>query len=176
MEPGMSECPGCGLSLPVSDAPFDPRRNASAACWELYMTVVGHELSHIPQLGALHQLTEDAYSAQHAGARVPAIGMAFALIGLHLALDDGWSGNAVRAAHQFLAARHNEWPHFEPPSTPASLTIAHVAGSPTPEEHASRVRAWSASVWESWSAQHAAVREWADYVLDKAARARLRSA
>ena len=140
------------------------------------MTVVGHELSHIPQLGGLHQLTEDAYGGQHAGPRVPAIGMAFALIGLHLAFDAGWSGNAVRAAHQYLAARHKEWPRFGQPSKPAALTVSHVAGSPTPEAHASRVRAWASSVWESWSAEHAAVREWADEVLDEAARARLRSA
>ena len=140
------------------------------------MTVVGHELSHIPQLGRLHQLTQDAYTGQHAGPRVPAIGIAFALIGLHLALDSGWSGNEVRAAHQYLAARHKVWPGFEPPSAPAALTVSHVAGSPTPEEHASRVRAWASSVWESWSAEHAAVQEWADQVLDEAERARLGSA
>jgi hypothetical protein len=140
------------------------------------MTVVGHELSHIPQLGGLHQLTEDAYAAQHAGPRVPPIAMAFALIGLHLALDEGWSGTGVRSAHQYLAAHHKDWPHFAPPREPAALTIADIAGSHTPEEHASRVRAWATSVWESWSTEHLAVREWADQVLDGAARARLRSA
>jgi len=140
------------------------------------MTVVGHELSHIPKLGGLHQLTEDAYAAQHAGLRVPAIGMAFALIGLHLALDEGWTGTAIRAAHQYLAAHYKDWPQFAAPAEPAALTVAHVAGSPTPEEHASRVGAWAASVWESWSAEHRAVREWANQTLDEAARARLRSA
>jgi hypothetical protein len=143
---------------------------------ELYMTVVGHELTHIPKLGRLHQLTEDAYGAQHAGPRVPAIGMAFALIGLHLVLDAGWSGTAVRAAHQYLAAHYKNWPRFTAPGQPAVLTVAHVAGSPTPEVHASRVRAWAASVWESWSTEHQAVREWANQTLDEAARARLRSA
>lgn len=140
------------------------------------MTVVGHELTHIPQLGGLHQLTEDAYAAQHAGPRVPAIGMAFALVGLHLALDERWSGTAVRSAHQYLAAHQKNWPLFAPPSEPARLSIAHVAGSPMPEEHASRVRAWAASVWEAWSTQHQAVREWANQTLDEAVRARLRSA
>ena len=140
------------------------------------MTVVGHELTHIPQLGGFHQLTEDAYAAQHAGPGVPAIGIAFALIGLHLALDEGWSGTGIRAAHQYLAAHHNEWPHFATPSEPAALTVAHVAGSPTPAEHASRVQSWAASVWESWSTEHQAVREWANETLDEAARARLRSA
>jgi hypothetical protein len=140
------------------------------------MNVVGHELSHIPQLGGLHQLTEDAYGAQHAGPKVPAIGMAFALIGLHLALDEGWSGNGVRSAHQYIAAHHRDWPRFAAPQIVAGLTIAHVAGSSTPEEHASRVRAWAASVWESWSAEHQAVREWANQVLSQSVRGRLQSA
>lgn len=140
------------------------------------MTIVGHELSHVPQLGGLHQLTVDAYGAQHTGPMVPAIGTAFALIGLHLTLDIGWSGNAVRAAHQYLAAQPHEWPEFATPQTRAGLTIADVAGSQTPQEHASRVRAWAASVWESWSAEHQAVREWANQTLDGAARARLGSA
>jgi Family of unknown function (DUF5946) len=171
-----SACPGCGLRLPVSDWPADPRSNASSACRQLYLSVLGHELSRIPQLGGHHQLTVDAYGAQHVGEQVPAIGSAFALVGLHLALDEGWSGNAVRAAHQHLAAHHTVWPRFEAPAVPGTLTIAHVAGSRTPHEHARRVRAWAASVWQAWSADHDRVREWANQTLNGAIRVRLRSA
>jgi len=169
-----SDCPGCGVSLPVSDWPVRSRANASPACWQLYMSVVGHEFAYLPQLGGLHQLTVDAYGAQHAGEQVPAIGIAFALIGLHLALDDGWSGTQVRAAHQHLAARGGDWPAFSAPMSRAALTIADVAGSPTPEEHAARVRSWAASVWEAWTQEHARVREWADQALSSAVRARMR--
>jgi len=162
--------------LPVSDSPIDPRRNASPACWDLYMMVVGHELAHVPQLGSLHQLTVDAYAAQHAGPQAPAIGVAFALIGLLLALDEGWTGGAVRAAHQHLAADHLDLPQFTPPSVPAPLTIAHVAGSRGPQAHARRVHKWAASVWHAWSTEHARVLELADRTLTDAVRARLRSA
>lgn len=170
-----SACPGCGLTLPISDWPVDRRTNASPACWQLYMRVVGHELAHLPQLGGLHQLTLDSYGAQHAGDQVPPIGTAFSLIGLHLALDERWSGNAVRAAHQHLAAGATTWPHFTPPARRGPFTIGDVAGSPTPEEHAQRVRAWAASVWQAWSAEHDRVREWSDQALSGAVRARLRS-
>ena len=170
-----SACPGCGLTLPVSDWPIDRRTNASPACWQLYLSVVGHELDHLPQLGGLHQLTLDAYGAQHAGDQVPPIGTAFSLIGLHLALDEGWSGNAVRAAHQHLAANSSTWPRFVRPATRGALTIAHVAGSPTPKDHAQRVRALAASVWEAWSMEHDRVRQWANQALSAADRARLQS-
>jgi hypothetical protein len=174
--PESSACPGCGLTLPISDWPIDRRTNASPACWQVYVSVVGHELSHIPQLGGLHQMTEDAYRAQHAGPQVPEIGVAFSLIGLHLALDEGWSGTAVRAAHQHLAARGGPWPRFIPPGLPAEETIGDVAGSPTPEEHTRRVGAWAASVWQRWSAEHDRVRQWASEALTDEVRGRLRSA
>jgi hypothetical protein len=138
--------------------------------------VVGHELGHLALLGGLHQLTVDAYAAQHVGPQVPAVGVAFALIGLHLALDEGWTGAAVRAAHQHLAAHPSGWPRFSAPRTPGWLTVADVAGSPSPEEHARRARSWAASVWQAWSADHQRVREWANDSLTDAVRGRLRSA
>lgn len=169
-------CPGCGLVLPASDWPLGRKVNASPACWHLCSEVMGHEAQHLPALGRLHQLTVDAYGAQHAGVPTPTISTAFALVGLHLALEEGWSGTAVRAAHQALAERHRDWPLFAIPAERGRLTIAHVAASTTPDEHAMRVQAWAASVWKAWRGAHDAVRSWADAVLPPGLRDRLRSA
>ena len=162
--------------LPVSDWPLGRRVNASSACWHLCTEVMGHEAQHLPALGRFHQLTVDAYGAQHAGVPAPPISTAFALVGLHLALEKGWSGTAIRAAHQALAARHRAWPPFAMPTERGRLTIAHVAASTTPDEHAGRVQAWAASVWEAWSSEHDAVRSWADAALPPDLRERLRPA
>ena len=66
--------------------------------------VQGFALHHLQLARDLHQLTVDAYAAQHAprevGVEVPPISVAYALVGLHLALDRGLSGIEVRAAHQ----------------------------------------------------------------------------
>ena len=174
MEADASSCPGCGVVLPISDWPVDGRANASPACWQIRTKVLAHELEHLPELGRFHQLSVDAYAAQHAGDRVPPIATAFALIGLHLTLDEGWTGTAVRAAHQHLAQRFHEWLAFLPPSDPASLTIASVAASQTPREHAERVQAWARSVWEAWAADHGRVRAWAEDALPAEIRGRLR--
>jgi hypothetical protein len=96
-------CPGCGLELPFGDWPLDRAVNASPACWHLCTEVIANEMQNVLDLGRFHQLTVDAYGAQHAGEPTPRISTAFALIGLHLALDEGWTGTAVRAAHQYLA-------------------------------------------------------------------------
>src|SRR5512133_726117 len=62
---GSTTCPGCGLQLPASGLPWDPRRNASPECWQLYGEVQGFALNHLELARDLHQLTVDAYAAQH---------------------------------------------------------------------------------------------------------------
>jgi len=101
----MGRCPGCNVELPGSAEPWDPRSLASEACHELYGEVVGFESQHLVELGPWHQLLVDVYAAQHAGERTPPIGTAFALIGLHLSIEDGWGGLPVRDAHRRGAGR-----------------------------------------------------------------------
>ncbi len=168
-------CPGCGVLLPVSDWPVDRRRNASASCWERYTAVLAMEAEHMPVLGRLHQLTVDTYAAQHPGPQVPAISLPFALIGLHLALEDGWTGVAVRAAHGWLAERGGEWPAFSPPAGRGSLTAADVAEARGPEQHAALIDRWAAVTWDAWRDEHPRVRAWASEVLPPEVRGRLRA-
>jgi hypothetical protein len=154
----MSTCPGCGVVLPGSGAPWDPRSLASEACHALYGEVAGFESQHIVELGRWHQLLVDTYAAQHAGPTTPRIGTAFALIGLQLALEAGWDGLQVRTAHQRLAAASKEWPAFTLPATRGEKTIFDVAMAGAPAEHVERLLAWAATVWAAWASSHDAVR------------------
>src|SRR4029434_8489222 len=92
----------CVLRLPESSLPWDRRRNASPECWQLYGEVQGFALGQLELVRDFQQLTADASAAQHAprevGGDVPPISVAYALVGLHLALDRGVSGLEVRAA------------------------------------------------------------------------------
>jgi hypothetical protein len=162
---GATTCPGCGLELPASGLPWDPRRNASAECWQLYGEVQGFELAHPELVRDFHQLAVDAYAAQHAprdreGA-VPPIGVAFALVGLHLALDRGVPGVEVRAAHQRMGRPDASWPRLPAPRQTGALTVLDVAAAgamvDSPAGHARAVRVWAAAVWRAWAAEHAAV-------------------
>jgi hypothetical protein len=115
---GSTTCPGCGLELPASGLTPDPRGNASPECWQLYGEVQGFELHHIELVRDYHRLTVDAYAAQHAsravGGDVPPISVAYALVGLHLALDRRVSGLEVRAAHQRMGKPDASWPGQRP--------------------------------------------------------------
>jgi hypothetical protein len=120
---GSTTCPGCGLQLPASGLPWNPGRNASSECWQLYGEVQGFALPHLELVRDFHQLTVDAYAAQHAprevGGDVPPISVAYALVGLHLALDRGVSGPEVRAAHQRMGKPDPSWPRLPTRSAPA---------------------------------------------------------
>jgi hypothetical protein len=166
----MSWCPGCGVELPGSAQPWDPRSLASEACHQLYGEVAGYESQHLLELGRWHQLLVDTYAAQHATERSPRIGVGFALIGLHLALDLGWSGLDVRDAHQRLANAYRDWPPFEAPGTRGALTVVDLALASSPADHVERLHAWAASVWDAWRPSHGAVRELVSARLDASSR------
>ncbi len=107
----------------------------------------------------IHQLGVDAWAAQHATAESKSISVAFALIGLCLHLEKGFTGKQVQDAHVTLARNQKMWPRFELPSERGDITVFHVlAESPGPERDA-MIEAWCASVWESYRESHKIVRE-----------------
>jgi hypothetical protein len=89
------------LELPASGLPWNPPRHTSPECWQRYGEVQGFEPHYIELVRDYHQLAVDAYAAQHAsrevGGDVPPISVAYALVGLYLALDRRVSGLEVRA-------------------------------------------------------------------------------
>ena len=170
---GSTTCPGCGLQLPASALPWDPRRNASPECWQLYGEVQGVELNDRELVRDLHQLTVDAYAAQHAprevGGDVPPISVAYALVGLHLALDRRVSGSEIRAAHQQMGKPDPSWPRLPVPESTGAMTVFDVAAAGamvgSVVGHAEAVRAWAAAVWQAWAVQHTTVAALADRLL-----------
>ena len=170
---GSRTCPGCGLELPASGLPWNPRRHASPECWQLYGEVQGFELHSIELVRDYHQLAVDAYAAQHAprevGGDVPPISVAYAMVGLHLALDRRVSGLEVRAAHQRMGKPDASWPRVPAPERAGTVTVFDVAAAGamvgSVAGHAKAVRTWAADVWQAWALQHAAVAALTDRLL-----------
>jgi Family of unknown function (DUF5946) len=155
-------CPGCGLQLPAIDWCTDGRLQNSPECWQVYTELVGRTMSTATPAGAVHQLSIDAYGAQHAGAAVAPISTVFSLIGLHLALDRGATGLEVRDAHQRLAALRLSWPRLPRPARTGDVTVFDVALADDPADQVRRTRRWAASVWAAWAPWHDTVRRLTD--------------
>lgn len=157
----LSACPGCGLLAEPGGIPLDRPLNASPECWSLHAELVGFELADPALIGSCHQLTVDAYGAQHAGPPTGAIYVAYSLVGLHLALERGWAGVQVRALHQRMGRPEPSWPPFPRPGSTGSITVADVvaagARAGSRAGHEELVERWARSVWEAWAAEHGAV-------------------
>jgi len=105
-----------------------------------------------------HQLAVDAYAAQHAGPESKPITTAFALIGLYLVCERGFSGRQAQLAHMFLGQRRQDWPRFQPPADRGAVTVNDVLAAGEGGRNAA-LRRWAESAWAAWNEQHARVAE-----------------
>jgi hypothetical protein len=129
--------------------------------------VAGFELLHRTPLGRLHQLTVDAYGAQHAGSPTGERRVVYSVVGLCLAVEHGWTGTQVRELHARMGPPQPAWPRFiDPAPGPATLTVLDVAMAgvrrDSVEGHERAIDTWARAVWDSWAPRHAEIRRLAD--------------
>jgi Family of unknown function (DUF5946) len=118
-----------------------------------YDELAAYTLAH-GDPGFIHQHVVDAFAAQHATPKSKPIGVAFALIGLHLHLERGRTGREVQQAHMRLARVRRSWPAFAIPDERGDVTIHDVLAMPPGADRDREIDAWCASVWQSWSGSH----------------------
>lgn len=107
----------------------------------------------------IHQHVVDAWAAQQADEHSKPIGVTFALVGLYLHLERGFSGRQVQQAHMTLARRPRGWPSFFLPHDRGSITASQVVAAPAGAERDAAIDAWCASVWAAFHDSHQAVAE-----------------
>ena len=107
----------------------------------------------------IHQLVVDAWAAQHVDEKSKPIGIAFALIGLYLHLEKGYSGKEVQRAHMRLANRRKQWPRFTVPASRGNMTASDVLAIPPGPDREHAIERWCVSVWHTWRESHEQVRE-----------------
>jgi len=157
-------CPGCARQLPSRGLELDARANASGECRALMNELSYYTLAHGDR-AFIHQHLVDAYGAQHVRQSKSTIGAAFALAGLYLALEKGFTGRQVQKMHMLMASKSKDWPRFEPPETVGTVTVADVLKvEPGPGRDEELMR-WCASVWAAWSTEHERVRQMMDRFL-----------
>lgn len=113
----------------------------------------------------IHQHLVDAYGAQHVRQSKSTIGAAFALAGLYLAVERGFTGRQVQKMHMLMASRSKPWPRFEPPGDLGPLTVADVLAAEAGPPRDEAIMRWCASVWAAWSAEHDRARAMVDRFL-----------
>jgi len=118
---------------------------------ELYNELSFYTLAH-GDPAFIHQNVVDAFAAQHAEESTKPITIVFALIGLYLHVEKGFTGKQVQRAHMQLAKYRRQW--FMPalPLDRGAIRIQDVlAVAPGPARDA-MIRKWCESAWQPWSA------------------------
>jgi hypothetical protein len=165
MVQNLGVCPGCGVQLPSLGLEPDPRANASGECRRLMNELSYYTLAHGDPV-FIHQHLVDAYGAQHVRPQSKStIGAAFALAGLYLAVERGFTGRQVQKMHVLMASRSKQWPRFEPPQDAGAVTVADVLSVGPGPGRDQALRRWCASVWAAWSSEQTLVREMVDRFL-----------
>lgn len=98
----------------------------------------------------IHQHVVDAFIAQNADEHTKPIGLAFALIGLYLHLERGFSGKQVQRVHMALGRQKRTWPAFRLPRERGGMTAADVMAAPPGSARDEAIDQWCASVWDAY--------------------------
>jgi hypothetical protein len=98
----------------------------------------------------IHENSADAYRAQHIGHATKPIAVVFAVVGLYLYLEKGFTGRQVQRAHMRMAKHRKTWPRLPLPASQASITVADVLATPPGPARDRMIRQWCQSVWQTW--------------------------
>ncbi|HEV7424193.1 MAG TPA: DUF5946 family protein [Candidatus Paceibacterota bacterium] len=102
----------------------------------------------------IHQYIVDAYAAQNADENTKPITLAFALLGLYLYLEKGYSGREVQLAHMKMAKNKKEWPKFNLPIRRGEITVYDVLLASGGPERDAMIKQWCLSVWQAYDEVH----------------------
>lgn len=129
-------------------------KSEQEAFYELSCYTTAH-----PDPSFIHQHAVDAFGAKNADKNTKTIGLAFALIGLYLYIEKGFSGGEVQMAHVKLAKHRKNWPKFELPKYRGNITVYDVLNSPEGKERDQMIYKWCISVWKAYKKSHEEIAE-----------------
>ncbi|HTX76287.1 MAG TPA: DUF5946 family protein [Terracidiphilus sp.] len=110
----------------------------------------------------LHQLVVDTFAVQHAGESSKPISVVFALIGLYLHVEHGFTGKQVQQAHMRLARYRRVWQAPALPSARGDLSVHDVLAAPAGSERDAMIERWCASTWAACRSCRPAIAELAE--------------
>lgn len=113
-----------------------------------YQELCAYTLTH-GDPAFIHQHVVDARAVQVATTGSKRIGVAFALYGLCLHIEYGYTGREVQLAHMALARARREWPAYNLPDFRGSMSASDVMAAPEGAERDAAIHAWCQSIWQA---------------------------
>jgi hypothetical protein len=131
-------------------------RKESPAEREEFHELCYYTLAH-PDPSFIHQHVVDAFTAQTADENTKPIALAFALIGLYLYIEAGYSGKEVQRMHMKLGRRRRPWKTFHRPEEQGNVRVSDVLAAPPGPGRDAAIREWCTAVWEAYKESRPAI-------------------
>ena len=128
---------------------MDPEQTAYD---ELYAYTMGRP-------GFILQHVVDARTAQRATEETRPMALFFALAGLLLHVERGFSGHQVQRVHMLLAKQQRQYPHIPLPASKGGIGPADVLAAAAGPARDAAIDRWCRSVWEGFRASRDTVAE-----------------
>jgi hypothetical protein len=113
-----------------------------------------YTLAHPDKAYFIHQHIVDAFTAQTANDQTKPIGLVFALIGLYLFIEKGYTGRQVQLAHMKIAENKKAWPQHPLPASRGEITAAQVQNTSPGPGRDQMIKAWCTTVWDAYADWH----------------------
>jgi hypothetical protein len=137
---------------------------SAATDLDAFHTLAFYTLAH-PDPAFIHQHAVDAFAAQSADEETRAITLVFALVGLYLLMEKGYSGREVQRAHMRMASRRRNWPRLPLPAARGAMTVHDVIATPAGTERDAAILRWATCVWGAYATLHVQAAAIADETL-----------
>jgi hypothetical protein len=98
----------------------------------------------------IHQYFVDAYTVQNASVDTRPIALTFALAGLYLYIEKGYTGREVQLFHLKMSQRKRVWPKIDIPHERGSITIMGVLNAAPDPQREDAIHKWCKSVWQAY--------------------------
>lgn len=153
-------CPGCAGVFVDTGGPVHRYMTSSPGCWAGFAALLAADYASSDRMN-IHQLVVDAYAAQHPGdgalvQQVRSVGLH--LMTLCLFLEDGADPALGTELHRRMVGKPTF--HRLERSGPGQLTWQHVPIAGPVDMVRDAAYEWAKSVWETYGAEHATVRDW----------------
>ena len=153
-------CPQCGAVVPEMDGPIHAYVPSAPGCWAAFGALRADEMLRFPG-SEVNNLVVDAYMAQHPGDgtdRRDRQSVFVHLASLCAVIERGASPSRSPDVLRAVLAHQTVFPVLRRARGPGDLTVLAATDATSIEDHEARVRAWAATVWDSWREHHPTIR------------------
>lgn len=118
-----------------------------------------YTLAHPNAAYFIHQHVVDAYAAQMADEQTKSIKITFALVGLCLFIERGFTGREIQLAHMKMTQKKQLWPTFDLPVNRGNISISDVLRAEEGAKRDDQIKEWCRSIWDTYEQNHHIVRD-----------------